>query len=387
MSPACPHTRATFGIAASAVLIAGLTLTGSLAATAAPASDSGFGSGSGSSPNVRYNDLTGVVTVAPDDAWSVGTAVVSSGLQVPVVLHWDGSQWTTRSFHQVDGQLATVTAGSSDDVWAGGTDFFTNGALIEHWDGRQWKRMATPAEAGPVPEIVSIGYVSADDVWAYGQNFGEAKGASGQFFAMHWNGRRWSDVPDGGAVAEALDAVTASDAWRVGFEGANTLAEHWNGRRWKQVATVTPAAGGYLTHVTAISSDDVWATGNVDGGRHRTFTEHWDGSDWSLVHDGLDSATLETISGTASDDVWIGGTGDGIGDSSAVLRHWTGHAWHPVGSPADSLNGASVNGISALTSTDTWAVGTYVEVIGGVEQFRRCLMHWDGSTWTRSQQR
>lgn len=46
------------------------------------------------------------------------------------------------------------------------------------------------------------------------------------------------------------------------------------------------------------------------------------------------------------------------GTSKAVITHWDGSAWNLVPSPSPSPQLNSLNGVTAISATDAWAVGS-----------------------------
>jgi hypothetical protein len=95
-------------------------------------------------------------------------------------------------------------------------------ALIEHWDGHVWS--IVPSARPSVNDLVvatlyGVASTSATDVWAVGEY---STGAANSAFTLieHWNGVRWSIVPDpathGQAVLWQVSAVSSKDAWAVG---------------------------------------------------------------------------------------------------------------------------------------------------------------------------
>lgn len=143
-----------------------------------------------------------------------------------------------------------------------------------------------------------------------------------------------------------VSAVSDSDVWAVGFAFFNnsyqTLAEHWNGDSWSIVPSPSPN-GAYFEGVSAVSSSNVWAVGekNTRGGseQYHTLIEHYNGSDWSVV---------------------------------------------PAPNPP-SNRGDFLNGVSAISANDAWAVGDYrnvTEVNGYPEQeIFLLVLHWNGASW------
>ena len=94
--------------------------------------------------------LRGVWVVASNDVWSVS----AQGL----VLHYDGTSWSTS--HRANHPLYAVW-GTATDVWAGGE----RGLLLHRSAGGKWTRV----ETGHVQPIRAIYGTSAGDVWFTGR--------------------------------------------------------------------------------------------------------------------------------------------------------------------------------------------------------------------------
>ena len=104
-------------------------------------------------PEKNYNSvLYSVKAIAPNDVWAVGEA--SHGIDPVIgtlVEHWDGNQWTTiPSPNPVDyfNSLNDLVALGSNDIWAVGSlrnDVGTQSPLIMHWNGFEWSVANGPA--------------------------------------------------------------------------------------------------------------------------------------------------------------------------------------------------------------------------------------------------
>jgi len=108
--------------------------------------------------------------------------------------------------------------------------------------------------------------------------------------------------------------------------GGRPLIEHWDGRAWRIVPS-PDTGGGYLNSVSAVSTRDIWAVGNVRG---EPLTEQWDGARWTIVPNprgpdrpptpGYDSRSLWGVVAIAPRDVWAVGT---VHDGELpLIEHW-----------------------------------------------------------------
>src|SRR5207249_4235539 len=76
-----------------------------------------------------------------------------------------------------------------------------------------------------------------------------------------------SPSPNQVSVLLGSAAVSATDAWTVGWSAASTrplatLVEHWDGSSWTVTPTQNPGRDiNVLTALAAAASDDAWAVG------------------------------------------------------------------------------------------------------------------------------
>jgi hypothetical protein len=193
----------------------------------------------------------------------------------------------------------------------------------------------------------------------------------------------------------SMSAVSANDIWAVGnstnaggFDRA--LAEHWNGNTWTVVATPDP--GAYhddLSGVKAISTNDVWAVGayTVDaaGTMANSYASHWNGTSWNWFllppYPSNQFSFLSAVTASSSNDVWAVGTYYSAG-FLPWADHWNGATWTPIllsnyPSPSDN----ELFAVSAFSSTDVWAVGEWSGNGGGATPLQSLAYHFDGTTW------
>ena len=246
-----------------------------------------------------------------------------------------------------------------------------------------WEVVPSPNGAFPNNILYDLDGTATNDVWAVG-----ATGALA--LLQHWDGSSWNLVPapDGAGTLRGVDALSASDAWAVGYAPVGgpdrqTQVLRWDGAAWTEVPAPNPGSlGGKLFDVAAASADDVWAVGNyVDvtetNNWQQTLILHWDGAGWSEVPSpnlGTE-ASLYGVTAVAPDDVWAVGFFREFHAQTLTL-HWDGTAWNQVPSPNLGSVANSLNAVSATAGDDVWAVGTY-------DNFREPLiLHWDGAAWS-----
>jgi hypothetical protein len=172
-------------------------------------------------------------------------------------------------------------------------------------------------------------------------------------------------------VSGDLDALRAiggngtNEFWAVGdyFTIRHTVNSRTQWDDFSGQQRVVPASTA-LRGLWVDSDSDVWV-GSPDTGNVLRF----DGTRWAAYAAPL---AIHAISGSAPDDVWIGGRGgDG---SNRDVAHFDGHSWERVASPypppRNFDDGSGVEHLWARGPGDLWALGR-----GG-------FYHYDGSAWT-----
>src|SRR5215470_2261385 len=264
-------------------------------------------------------------------------------------------------------------------------------------------RLSAGARSAPTnihnDNLFGVAAASRSSAWAVG-NY--RTGTVLRTLIEHWNGRSWTAVaspsPGGtqGSFLEAVAAVSPTSAWAVGgySNGAEqkTLIEHWNGRSWKQVPSPSPGGihDSYLFGVTALSSSSAWAVGGyVKGTVEQTLIEHWNGRSWKRVPSPNPAGTvryndLEGVSATSTSNAWaVGSYGvSGVNAARTLVVHWNGRTWTRVASPSPGGSAAynALGGVAAVSSSSAWATGDYFN--GVADEFM--VVHWNGRSWRRA---
>jgi hypothetical protein len=269
--------------------------------------------------------LTGVVALAPDDAWAVGAGVASGGEGFdPVALHWDGNAWNASPVADppTGGQFAAVAAAGPDDVWAVGNSGLnsTSSTLVEHFDGGGWTIVRSPHRGIP-SRLEGVAVAGPRDVWAVGQS--AASVGAPRTLRERWDGHRWT-VSDGAVKRGNLAAVSTAatgDVWAVG-QGAvltSTVAVRFDGSSWRSTHSRNPSViENELLGVSAVSPTETWATGGFYDGGLRQLIERWDGARWRIVYRG-DHGTLNAVTTLPGGESWaVGGLTAGAAPFAAV---------------------------------------------------------------------
>src|SRR2546425_297770 len=89
---------------------------------------------------------------------------------------------------------------------------------------------------------------------------------------------------------------------------------------------------------------------------------------------------LQAITAITASDSWAVGysTVDSNSPSQALIEHWNGTQWSVVSSPQSNGWTSDLAGVAAISRNDVWAVGSYVSNTGTFI----LIEHWDGTQWS-----
>jgi hypothetical protein len=381
----------------------------------------------------------GLSALSPTDIWAVGYTDNPITVKYRTVTeHWDGTAWTivaspnpgeyntlsgvalTRDLREWCGNgaglrmvgFAPEGLSSTEDgrgpmrsprrsllAFAVGLVAVTTqplGAVERGQCPQPWAVVETPSMGDQPNWLTDVDALATDDAWAVGMfsSLGYTR-----ILTLHWDGGAWTTVPAFDYhywnQLYSVEAVSSDEVWGVGQHGpggpsSRTLVERWDGQRWGVVPSPTATQFvNSLLSVTSVANDDLWAAG-LSYGLHRpslyagTLTEHWDGSEWSIVSSpnaGRGSNFLRGIAGTGPNDVWAVGSytpDPAFGYTQTLTMHWDGAAWAivPSPSPGDYLN--DLFAVDAVAPDDVWAAGTYTTLDEGAFGL---ILHWDGASW------
>jgi len=296
--------------------------------------------------------------------------------------------------------------------------------LVETWNGTTWTLAPTPpVPAGHGGGLFDVSCVNGSDCWAVGAVLGvNDDGNPSGTLIENWNGSAWSVVPSptptspgvAGALLQGVSCTSASSCVAVGEatddsgENLSDLILQWNGTTWSIVpGAATGQAYDQLTSVTCLAADDCWAVGNAgptpqnpnflpiypgNAPGDQGLIEHWDGSVWTITPSAAspspDGGFLYGVTCVTSADCWASGAmTDSNGNAAGILmQHWNGATWSDLSaSVPDSSTPGILNGISCLSATQCWAVGSlggFGGGGGGNFQPQAIIENWNGSSWS-----
>src|SRR5206468_2374658 len=103
---------------------------------------------------------------------------------------------------------------------------------------------------------------------------------------------------------------------------------------------------------------------------------------WSIVTSPNTSTTQNNLLGVtcvSASDCWtVGSYVAGSGAPRTLIEHWDGTAWAIVPSPNASLPNNVLSGVTCVSASDCWAVGYYITASG---VYQTLIERWDGTAW------
>ena len=250
--------------------------------------------------------------------------------------------------------------------------------------------LITPTLNGPQHNrLKGVAAFDVNDVWAVGFT----NGNNDQTLTEHWDGSSWTIIPSPNQEAfsqlSAVGGIATNDLWAVGsfhevpgFHPERTLTEHWDGTQWSVVPSPNLQGLDLLNAVSAVATDDVWAVGE-DSLPNPLFM-HWDGQTWSLVDPPSDAGPQFAVAALASDDVWSAGSGR-TANNTSLFNHWDGTSWTTIPNPPITPGSVTIRALSALAPNDIWAAGSlFFESCDDTcfESETVRVLHWDGQSWS-----
>ena len=167
--------------------------------------------------------------------------------------------------------------------------------------------------------------------------------------------------------------------WQVGAVVASS--------GWTVVPSVNPAGDDTLFAVAATSTKDAWAVGSSNQGSTapQTLVEHWNGTSWSVIpspNPGSSSFNkLMGVTALSSSNAWaVGYYQNNSGSVSTLVEHWNGSVWSVVASPNPAgFIASQLFAVSAFSANNIWAAGTS-QTSNNVMQ--TLTEHWNGTAWS-----
>jgi hypothetical protein len=313
-----------------------------------------------------------------------------------------------------DNHLAAVDALSRCSAWAVGQYRVIDdddetpelNPLVLRWNGTQWKRQQTPSWQH-FNGLRGVAATSANNAWAVGSELSNS-------VVLRWNGTAWKsqttwDMGNWENPLNGVDASSSTNAWAAGshltFNTSNStfgpyqnfilnwVPEHNHWFQGSSDGAPIPNEGqshNGLEDVATTGPKNVWAVGwyyNDEIDRYQTQILRWNGTAWSRrPSPNVDSGrnVLNGATATSVDNAWAVGTYTDTASAKTrtlVLR-WNGNVWKHQPSPNVGTGDNVLSEVTATSANNAWAVGTYINTTG---KKRTLVLRWNGTTWKRQQ--
>jgi hypothetical protein len=198
---------------------------------------------------------------------------------------------------------------------------------------------------------------------------------------------QWLPVESGFTNRQAIlyseDVFDLTDVWTVGTNNAAThaVSYHFNGAKW--IPYTTPSRISVAWSVSGVATNDLWLVGDFKTPKMYTArTAHWDGNAWTAVATPLlpTGGRLFGVKALTTADVWAAGVIEPSSSATQnpLVENWNGSAWTAAAAPPANMNGM-LQAIDGSGPTDVWAVGSYTNALGQVT----LADHYNGSGWSQ----
>ena len=238
--------------------------------------------------------------VSADDAYFAGD----------LKLHWNGTTWQSWGDNEV---ISGIWASSPTNVWAAGlrpSSPLTGelpSVVVMHYDGSIWTTSISWEQHSSIPAVdhnynfaifgAADGVLAFKHVMTVANHFDFAR-------PFWWDGTAWTELPH----PNGDESDTTLRAWVGGrndiWIAYNGQLDHFDGGSWRMSAS--PPGHNYRA-IWGSSGTDLWAVG--DGG----LISHGDGATWTVVS-ACTTENLTAVSGSSASDVWI------VGDHGVTLH-------------------------------------------------------------------
>ena len=321
---------------------------------------------------------------------SVGKSI-SSGVDSPIALRWNGISWSEQAAAKKAGATHTrlfgVDCPSEIRCLAVGNSQSAEGAsvLSEIWNEGKWNVQTTPLPSESTSsEFVAVGCNSTATCTAVGS---AVIGGVKKAIAERWTSPTWAlstiPIPEG-ATSSQLDGVdclwsnfcVAVGRYTTSGGTIKSLVEFWNGTEWSIQSVTDPEGAAQSTLLDVACTPTPNRCTAVGGWKNSaleqfTLAYRFNGvSTWTLQSSPNPSGSIASVlqevscaseTSCAAAGSWVSGGG---GSNQTLAESWNGTSWSIQGTPNPS--GASFSAFFGLScrSTACHAVGWSRSTLG-----------------------
>ena len=181
----------------------------------------------------------------------------------------------------------------------------------------------------------------------------------------------------------SLKTVGAKATTASGQVSQNRLSSTSCGK-WNVVSSPNGPSSSGLSGVTTVSATDVWAVGGSGSQMSvgQTLIENWNGTSWSVVaspNPGSMYNHLNGVTAISATNIWaVGYFVNSNSVTQTLIEHWNGTSWSVVTSPSPAPVNNELYSIAAVSAKDVWTVG-----FSSTNTTDHTLIeHWNGTSWS-----
>jgi len=292
-------------------------------------------------------EVTGISAADENNVWAVVNYDSPNLAGDGEIFYYNGTNWflDTATYSVQTGEHRAVYAYDSSNVWVVGNSKDPEQGRIYYYNGSIWTLQTDNADGSSI--LYSVYADASTSVWVSGN--------SGRIHHSSDGGINWIVSTDTGSeVWQAIHGLDGSNIWVVGSANPTKIL-FWNGSEWSvQTEVDLGHASAYLRGIFAISSDDVWAAGDLG------IVLNYDGGSWIVSADFTEQTLFNyaPVSAQTASQVW------------AAPRNSPGSIFYFNGS--DWSTATTLGALYDPVSLDATAPG---EVWAGTERSR--VYHYD----------
>lgn len=326
------------------------------------------------SPNVHgFPDwLTNVSASSATDAWAIG-GIGEPNTNGALVEHWNGHRWRIATTSASGGDTLTgISDAGPSAVWIAG--YGDIDPILLHYDGANWTRTTLPMPTGQEELVSPVKPRSGTDLWAAGAHFAPTSGAE-KLYLDRWNGSRWrrffvSTTPRSCiTTVPSLFELSPGDVWFVTLSSCGAIDTEslyqWNGTGMVAQPAPTGAPGSTYSFAgvgAASPTSPVFLVGSWTGGSgvQNSLADIYDGGSWS-EHDPPAFSVdhwLNAVASTSATSAWAVGNREAGGATDNLLDFWNGSSWTEYGGPNPKTTNTLADVTAVPGSDQWWAVGS-----------------------------
>jgi hypothetical protein len=297
-----------------------------------------------------------------------GDFTAMNGVPAIGVARWDGTNWWPLG-GGAGGVVRSLAVLQNGNIVAGG-DFNTAGGVTAYgvalWNGVAWSSMGFPnSQWGNSVHALAV---MPSGTLVAGGDF-TTSGIDG---IAQWNGTTWA--PMGTAMFGVRGLRVRANGELLAVGGFSARVARWSGTSWLGIGSGLSVLGT-VQAVTELPSGNLVAGGTGVFNATANFVKKWNGTMWSDMSPGFNSA-IEAVHALPNGDIIVGGafTTAGAINANRIAR-WNGANWVAMGT---GMFNNSVKALASLPNGNVVAAGSFTTANAtGTSR----IAQWNGTSW------